>query len=71
MNSHIHPTFANIINNFARTPASPPLKCIVEIKAADSSESYVGFFNSTCDAVEDAMNRAWGQECKISVKVAK
>ena len=71
MNEHVHPAFAGVLNNFARTSASPPLKCRVEIKTADCIDSYVGVFHSTCDAVEDAMNRAWSPECKINVKVVK
>jgi hypothetical protein len=71
-NTHVHPAFAGVLNNFAAIPqrvaAASLVKCRVSIKTEDGDTTYDVLFPSTCDALIDAQARVGMIPCKVSVK---
>ncbi len=72
-NGNGYSTFEGVLNNFSAAPrqvaAACLIRCLVSVDNEDGKYAYSGLFQSTFDAMSDAIKRIGLRPYKISVRV--
>ncbi len=73
VSENVYSTFEGTLNNFSAAPrqvaAACLIRCLVSVDTEDGKYAYSGLFQSTFDAMSDAVRRIGLRPYKISVRV--